>query len=82
MFEVLRQEKLYAKLSKYDFSLILFLAMECQLIQEKVSAVGDWPIPQNVFGIRRFLGLAGYYHGFVDGFSKIAGSLPRTWRES
>ena len=39
---------------------------------EKVKAIKDWPIPKNVHEVRSFMGLAGYYRIFVEGFSKIA----------
>ena len=54
--------------------------MNCQGISvdpEKVKAVLEWPRPTNVTEIRSFLGLAGYYRRFVEGFSKIAVPLTR-----
>jgi hypothetical protein len=41
----------------------------------KVSDVLKWEPPRTVKEIRSFLGLAGYYHGFIEGFSKIARPL-------
>ena len=41
----------------------------------KVEAVVDWARPTNVSEIRSFLGLAGYYRRFVEGFSRIAAPL-------
>ncbi|KAK1670560.1 hypothetical protein QYE76_058719 [Lolium multiflorum] len=39
----------------------------------KVASVLDWEAPKNVKEIRGFLGMAGYYRRFIEGFSKIAG---------
>ncbi|XP_040938411.1 uncharacterized mitochondrial protein AtMg00860-like [Gossypium hirsutum] len=43
---------------------------------KKIEAVILWKVPKNVSEVRSFLGLAGYYRRFVNGFSKIA--LPMT----
>jgi ribonuclease HI len=37
--------------------------------------VMNWERPSNVNEIRSFLGLAGYYRRFVEGFSKLSGPL-------
>ncbi|KAK7893154.1 hypothetical protein WMY93_022306 [Mugilogobius chulae] len=41
----------------------------------KVSALKDWPRPVNREELKRFLGFAGYYRRFVEGYSKIARPL-------
>ena len=41
----------------------------------KTEAVKNWPKPLTPTYIRSFLGLAGYYCRFVEGFSFIAASL-------
>ncbi|WVZ48894.1 hypothetical protein U9M48_000288 [Paspalum notatum var. saurae] len=72
--EKLRAHKLYAKFSKCEFWLekVAFLghiltAEGVAIDPEKVEAQ-----PTNVSEIRSFLGLAGYYWRFIEGFSKIA----------
>ncbi|KAL5579985.1 hypothetical protein UlMin_012427 [Ulmus minor] len=47
----------------------------------KIEAVSKWAAPTSVTEIRSFLGLAGYYRRFVEGFSKIAGPLTALTRK-
>ena len=83
VLERLRKNKLYGKLSKCDFMKkeVAFLghrlgANGLAVAPDKVSAVRDWPAPRNAHDVRSFLGLAGFYRKFVQGFSKMA--LPLT----
>ena len=42
----------------------------------KVDAVLQWETPKSVTEVKSFLGLAGYYRRFIEGFSKLV--LPLT----
>ena len=42
---------------------------------QKIEAIVNWKPPTNVSQVRSFLGLAGYYRKFVEGFSNIATPL-------
>jgi hypothetical protein len=39
---------------------------------KKVAAILDWKTPKDVRGIKSFIGMAGYYRRFIEGFSKLA----------
>nr|GEV75400.1 reverse transcriptase domain-containing protein [Tanacetum cinerariifolium] len=43
----------------------------------KIESVKDWASPKTPTEIRQFLGLAGYYWRFIEGFSKIAKSMTK-----
>jgi hypothetical protein len=48
----------------------------------KVQSVLDWQGPTNVKEIIGFLGMAGYYQRFIEGFSKIAGPMTKLLRKN
>ena len=79
---------LFAKLSKCDFWLkeVSFLghivfAEGIRVDPVKIEAVMNWKPPRNITEVRSFLGLAGYYRRFVQGFLVIASSLTRLLRK-
>jgi hypothetical protein len=79
VLQKLRDYKLYAKRSKCEFWLkeISFLSHVVSnggisVDPGKVRDVLNWKLPTNVGKIHSFLGLAGYYRRFIEGFSKLA----------
>ncbi|XP_057768171.1 uncharacterized protein LOC130988364 [Salvia miltiorrhiza] len=88
VLETLRTERLYAKFSKCEFWLseVTFLghivsSEGIKVDPEKVQAVREWRSPTNPNEIRSFLGLAGYYRRFMEGFSKIARPMTQLLRK-
>ena len=88
VLQTLRENQLFAKLSKYDFWLkeVSFLghivsAEGIKVDLVKIEAVVNWKPPRNVTEVRSFLILAGYYRRFVQGFSVVASSLTRLLRK-
>ncbi|GJS96693.1 putative reverse transcriptase domain-containing protein [Tanacetum coccineum] len=88
VLEILRQKKLYAKFSKCEFWLqqVAFLghivsADGIIMDPSKVEAITKWPRPTTVTEVRSFLGLAGYYRRFVEGFSRLALPLTQLMRK-
>ncbi|KAK2422360.1 hypothetical protein QL285_032900 [Trifolium repens] len=84
VLKTLRENKLYAKLSKCEFwhKEVSFLGHVISkggiaVDPSKVDAVMKWGTPESVFEIRSFLGLAGYYRRFIEGFSRLALPLTR-----
>ncbi|GJU48202.1 putative reverse transcriptase domain-containing protein [Tanacetum coccineum] len=79
ILELLKKEELYAKFSKCEFWIpkVQFLGhvIDSQGIHvdpSKIESIKDWASPKSPTEIHQFLGLAGYYRRFIEGFSKIA----------
>jgi hypothetical protein len=83
VLSVLKERKLFAKLSKCEFWLseVSFLGHVISsggisVDPTKIEVVSQWEAHKFVAEIRSFLGLASYYRKFIEGFSKL--SLPLT----
>nr|GEV89763.1 putative reverse transcriptase domain-containing protein [Tanacetum cinerariifolium] len=82
ILELLKEDKLYAKFSKCEFWIpkVQFLghvidSRGIHVDPAKIESIKDWASPKTPIEIRQFLGLAGYYRRFIEGFSKIAKSM-------
>ena len=88
VLSVLREKKLYAKLSKCKLWMdeVQFLghvisAHGIAVDPAKVDVVVKWESPKSATEIRSFVGLAGYYMRFIEGFSKIVAPLTQLTRK-
>ncbi|CAI5460704.1 unnamed protein product [Closterium sp. Yama58-4] len=82
VFEILRKNKFYVKLSKSDFAFKKVQFLEHMVSAEgvhvdprKIEAVKKWKVPENVKELQQFLGFANYYNRFVPQYAKIAAPL-------
>jgi len=82
IFNVLRENKLYANLKKYSFCVesIVFLGFVISskgisVDEEKVKTNKEWHVPKNTNEVRIFHGLASFYRKFVKNFSSLAAPL-------
>ncbi|GJP46783.1 hypothetical protein CLOM_g6026 [Closterium sp. NIES-68] len=82
VFEILRRERFYVKLSKSEFALekVQFLghlvsAQGVHVDPKKIEAVRTWKTPENVKELQQFLGFANYYNRFVAQYAKLAAPL-------
>ncbi|KAJ1595875.1 hypothetical protein NDA14_005688 [Ustilago hordei] len=78
----LRSNRLFAKLSKCEFhtKTVEFLGyiikpMGIEMDPEKVRTVKEWPMPESIHDIQRFLGFANFYRRFIAHFAHIAKPL-------
>ncbi|GJS32816.1 putative reverse transcriptase domain-containing protein [Tanacetum coccineum] len=89
ILNLLKKEELYAKFSKCEFWLpkVQFLGhvIDSEGIHvdpAKIEAIKDLASPKTPTEIRQFLGLAGYYRRFIEGFSKIARPMTKLTQKS
>nr|GFC34629.1 hypothetical protein [Tanacetum cinerariifolium] len=84
ILELLQKEKMYTKFSNCEFWLdfMKFLghvinSQGVHVDPAKVEAIKNWTALKTPTEVRQFLGLAGYYRRFIEGFSLIAKLLTK-----
>lgn len=77
VLEILKQHQLVAKKSKcisahnkLEYLGHIISDQGVSTHNAKTQAMAQWPVPTNVFELRGFLGLTGYYRKFVKHYSK------------
>ena len=70
-----------ARINKVAFLGHVISADGVSMDPQKIEAVVNWKPPKNVSEVRSFLGLAGYYRKFVEGFSRIEAPLTKLTRK-
>ena len=86
--QLLREHQLYENLSKGDLyrDRIQYLG---HIISEegisvdpkKIESIMNCPTARSVTDVRYFMGLAGYYRRFIEGFSKVAHAITSLQRK-
>ncbi|KAF1323098.1 Pol protein, partial [Globisporangium splendens] len=78
VFQVMRENKLYANLKKYMLFSPEIPVLGCfvgksgvRVDPEKVKAIDDWPVPQDVKQLRQWLGLANYLHKYTRNYAAL-----------
>lgn len=87
VLELLRTEKLYAKMSKCSFcaSSVEFLdhvvsSDGVHVDPNKIGVVAKWPLPKSPTEVRSFSGFGNYFKRFIQGYSKLVHPLVQLTR--
>ncbi|XP_068641939.1 uncharacterized mitochondrial protein AtMg00860-like [Aristolochia californica] len=89
VFQLIHAHRLYLKRTKCTFGQqqVAYLgniitASGVTVDPKKITAVTQWPPPQNVSALRGFLGLSGYYKKFISNYAALATPLSNLLRHN
>jgi len=89
VLQTLINNNLYAKLEKCEFdqNQVEFLGYilsgdGVSTDPKKIKSIEEWPRPENLKDVQRFIGLCNYYRRFVKDFAKIAKPLHNLTRKN
>uniref|UniRef100_A0A4W5LZ43 ribonuclease H n=1 Tax=Hucho hucho TaxID=62062 RepID=A0A4W5LZ43_9TELE len=71
----IKPEKCEFHVSEVQFVGFIITPGNIQMDPRKVQAVTNWPTPNNVKEVQRFLGFANFYRKFVQNFSAVAAPI-------
>ncbi|GJW53853.1 putative reverse transcriptase domain-containing protein [Tanacetum coccineum] len=86
IWDLLKKEKLvrlilnivyFSGWESVQFLGMFLIGMASIVDPAKIEAVKNWPVPKSPTEVRQFMGLAGYYRRFIEGFSLIAKPLTK-----
>jgi len=70
-----KPEKCKWKVKEVEFLGVVIGPEGIKMEKEKVKGVLEWPTPKSIKDVQKFLGLANYYHRFIEGFAIVARPL-------
>ena len=89
ILQILRDNKLYAKVQKCEFVRVEMTFVGYQVSPagigmdpKKIESILEWPIPRSVKEVQSFLGFANFYQKFIDSYSRLAAPLTTLTKKS
>ena len=89
VLQVLRNNKLYAKVQKCEFDRVemTFVGYQVSLASigmdpKKIESILEWPVPRSVKEVQSFLGFANFYRKFINSYSRLAAPLTTLTKKS
>uniref|UniRef100_A0AAV1TDT2 Uncharacterized protein n=1 Tax=Peronospora matthiolae TaxID=2874970 RepID=A0AAV1TDT2_9STRA len=86
---LMREHTLFANIKKLTFAANEIPLLGCIVGEngvrpdpKKVKAISDWPVPVDIKGLRKFLGLAAYLHKYSRNYAEMTVHLSRLLKKN